>query len=77
MRTNRNSNTENPEQKKPPVEPYDRPDLRQPGMGVSHQPPMLLLRKAVTVRTHFVYLMSFTLRTHFVYLMIFTDHVTM
>ena len=22
---------------------HDRPDLRQPGMGVSHQPPMLLL----------------------------------
>ena len=24
---------------------HDRPDLRQPGMGVSHQPPVLLVSK--------------------------------
>ena len=43
MRTHRNSNTEIPEQKKPHQLNHDRPDLRQPGMGISHQPPVLLV----------------------------------
>ena len=32
MRTYRNTNTENPEQKNPHQLNHDKPDLRQPGM---------------------------------------------
>ena len=45
MRTHRNSNTEIPEQKETHQLNHDRPDLRQPGMGVSHKPPVLLVSK--------------------------------
>ena len=40
MRTHRNSNSENLEQKKSTKLNHDRPDLRQPRMGVSHKQPM-------------------------------------
>ena len=43
MRSQRNSNTEIPEQKGTHQLNHDRPDLRQPGMGVSHQPSILFL----------------------------------
>ena len=42
MRTHRNRNTEIPEQKESTQLNHDRPDLRQPGMGVSHQPVSLV-----------------------------------
>ena len=44
MRAHRNSSTEILEQKTHQLN-HDRPNLRQPGKGVSHQPPVLLLSK--------------------------------
>ena len=45
MRAHRNSNTEILEQKETHQLNHDRPNLRQPGKGVSHQPSVLLLSK--------------------------------
>ena len=41
MRTHRNSITEKSVEKETHNLNHDRPDLRQPGMGVSHQPSVL------------------------------------
>ena len=45
MRIHRNSNHENSGAKETHQLNHNRPNLRQPGKGVSHQPPVLLLSK--------------------------------